>query len=313
MRHHSPTIRRLRSISLTLSVSAALWLPPIVSAQTPAKPKAHPPAPAKVDPAVEQLVEAHNKERAKEKLPPLKLEARLTEAAQVQAKDMAEHSMMSHEGSDGSTPNQRVVNAGYQYLRTGENVAVGYKDVDDVVLGWMESPGHRKNIMGDYTEMGAARVLGKEDKPYWCVTFGTPMPKLDAANAAKDLVKQLNDEREKEKLPALAIDEKLAKVAQERATDLAKKKSQGGGTAGFDGIDQDQYSELAMSTANGHPDAQAMLKVLLGNDNLKTQVLSKTFSKVGIGYATAEDGVPYWCVILGKPATPAKAKAKSRR
>jgi uncharacterized protein YkwD len=300
MRHNSPTIRRLRSISRALSLAVALGLPAGTSAQSPVKPP-EPSLPAKLDPIIEQLVEGHNQERAKEGLPPLKLEARLTKAAQVHAKDMADHQKMTHEGSDESTPEQRVVNAGYHYLRTGENVAVGYRDVAEVILGWMESPPHRKNIMGDFSEIGLARVVGKDDKPYWCADFGTPMPKFDPANASKDLVKRLNQERTAAKLASLTIDDKLAKAAQEQAASLARKRSQGGGTASFDGIDQKPYSELAMTTANGHPDAETMVKVILGNPDLKTQVLGK-FSRIGTGYATAEDGIPYWCLILANPA-----------
>jgi uncharacterized protein YkwD len=299
MRHNPPTPRRLRSITRALAVASAIWAPPFVSAQAPApaKPPTAPAAP-KVDPIIEELVEGHNKERAKEGLPPLKLEAKLTEAALVQAKDMADHEKMAHEGSDGSTPEQRVVNAGYHYLRTGENVAIGYRDVAEVMKGWMESPGHRKNIMGDFTEIGVARAYGKDEKPYWCADFGSPMPKFAPANASKDLVKRINEERAAAKLPALVVDEKLAKAAQERAATLAKNK---GGTATFEGIDQKPYSELAMSVANGHPDAQAMAKVLLDNPDLKDQVLGK-FTRIGTGYATAEDGIPYWCLILATPA-----------
>src|SRR3954463_15008383 len=76
-----------------------------------------------VDPIVAELVAAHNRERAEAKLPPLALEPKLEAAAQAHARDMAEHEMMSHEGSDGSTPAERVKKAGYHYQKTGENVA----------------------------------------------------------------------------------------------------------------------------------------------------------------------------------------------
>ena len=277
----------------------ALGCSAIASAQSKDKPST-PAESSKVDSIIEDLVEGHNQERAKEKLPPLKLEARLTEAARVQARDMADRQKMGHEGSDGSTPEQRVVNAGYHYLKTGENVAVGYRDVEEVIQAWMDSPGHRKNIMGEFTEIGLACVIGKDKKPYWAADFGTPMPKFDPANASKDLVKRINEERATAKLAALTIDDKLAKAAQEQAVKLAKSKSQGGGTASFDGIDQKPYSDLAMTTANGHPDAPTMVKVILENPDMKAQLLGK-FSRIGAGYATAENGIPYWCLILANP------------
>ena len=93
----------------------------------------------------------------------------------------------------------------------------------------------------------------------------------------KDLVKRINEEREAAKLPPLAVDnEKLAKAAQEQAVALAKKEEhRGARPPTFDGIDQNKYAELAVSTASGHPDAEAMAKVLLAKDDLKSQILGK--------------------------------------
>jgi uncharacterized protein YkwD len=316
MRHHPLTTQQLRSISVALAASVVLWLPAVACTQTPGKPIVVPdsePTPAQADPIVEQLVEAHNKERAKEKLPPLKFEPRLTEAARGHAKDMAEHGFMSHTGSDESTPAQRVVNAGYRYLKTGENVAEGYKDVPEVMRGWLESPGHRHNIFGDYSEIGVAKVLGKDDKPYWCVNFGIPMPKFDPANAAKDLAKRINEKRKAAELPDLVIDEKLTKAAQAQAISMAKKKSQAGTTPTLEGVDMNLYLDVAVSTAGGNPDAESVVKMLFSQDRLKDQVLGK-YSRIGTGYATAEDGVPYWCLILGTPSRPATViKNKTRR
>ena len=299
MRHSFPLTRPSRSMLWSLVAATALGSPSIALGQKPPEP-APSTAPTKPDPIVEQLVEAHNKERAKAGLRPLKLQTNLEEAAKVHAKDMAEHETMTHDGSDGSTSRQRIVNTGYHSLSTGENVAVGYEGVAGVVKGWMESPPHKKNILGDYSEIGVAMVVGKDGKPYWCADFGTPMPKFDPATAATDLVKRINDERVAAKLSPLAVDTRLAKAAQDQAVSLAKKKSQGGETTTFAGIDQKFYQELAMSTANGHPDADTMLKALLTNPDTKSQVLGK-FAKIGTGYATDEDGVPYWCLVLAIP------------
>lgn len=99
----------------------------------------------------------------------------------------------------------------------------------------------------------------------------------------------------------MSIDTKLAKAAQERAASLAEKKSQGGSTGGFEGIDQKFYQDLALSTASGNPDADSMVKGLKDRPDTKSQILGK-FAKIGTGYATSEDGTPYWCLILANPA-----------
>ena len=75
------------------------------------------------DPTLADLLAAHNKVRAEEKLPALQLEPRLTQAARAHARDMAEHSKLTHEGSDGSDTKTRIKRAGYHYREIGENVA----------------------------------------------------------------------------------------------------------------------------------------------------------------------------------------------
>ncbi len=281
---------RLAALALAILVSPGLM------AQEPASP-----ASTKDEKSVvAELVEAHNKERAKEGLPPLKLESKLQEAARGHAKDMAEREEMTHEGADGSTPGQRVVNFGYHYLMTGENVARGQRDVPDVMLAWMESPPHKKNVLGDYSEIGVARAEGKDGKFYWCADFGRPIPKFDPATAAADLVKRINDDRSAAKLPALAVEPKLATFAREQSSRLAEKKGQPGVTASFDGLDTRLYPDLAMSTAVGQPDAEAVLKSLRDDPDLKSKVLGQ-FTRIGVGYATAQDGTPFWCLILANP------------
>ncbi len=73
---------------------------------------------------------------------------------------MAEHKQLTHEGSDGSNPGTRIKRTGYVFKGYGENVAQGQETVADAMRAWIESPPHRKNILGDFTEMGARRRQG---------------------------------------------------------------------------------------------------------------------------------------------------------
>jgi len=282
---------------LAAVVSAALLIATSSTAQEPASP------PGPTDPMVAALIEAHNVERAKEKLPPLKLAPLLEVAARAHAKDMADRELMTHDGADGSTPSQRVVRAGYHYLTAGENVAKGYGSVPTVMQGWMDSPPHKKNVLGDFTEVGVARVDGKDGKPYWCADFGKPLPKFEPEQAAGDLLKRINRERAEAKLAALTVDGNLARAAREQAAALAKAKGQGGTPTSFEGLDQRKYRELAMTTATGQPDPETVLKTFLETPGHKEKMIGRMYSRVGIGYATAEDGTPSWCVILAQPAS----------
>lgn len=123
---------------------------------------------------VARLVEAHNREREKADLPPLSVDPRLEEAARRHALDMAARSRMSHKGSDGSSPFQRMEKQGYHFRRAAENVAAGASTVDSVMEGWMKSPPHRRNILGPYTQIGASLATDSDGLSYWCVTFGDP-------------------------------------------------------------------------------------------------------------------------------------------
>jgi uncharacterized protein YkwD len=108
--------------------------------------------------------------------PPLALAPLLERAALAHAKDMAKHNLFEHIGSDGSRPADRVTRVGYKWRSVGENIAAGSADVETVVQGWLESPGHCSNIMGaQYKEMGIAFVVDTKSEAdiYWAQVFGT--------------------------------------------------------------------------------------------------------------------------------------------
>jgi uncharacterized protein YkwD len=108
--------------------------------------------------------------------PPLVLDPLLGNAAAAHARDMAGRGRMSHEGSDGSTPQVRITRAGYPWRLAAENVAAGQTTVDEVIATWLASPGHCANIMNaELRQMGIAFVFdaSSPDGTYWAQTFGT--------------------------------------------------------------------------------------------------------------------------------------------
>jgi hypothetical protein len=120
------------------------------------------------------LVDAHNRLRARKGLPPLEPNAALTAAAERHARDMASHGRMRHRGSDGTTPFQRMAQAGYAFRLAGENVAYGQPTVDAVMDAWWRSPGHRANVLGNFSQIGTGTATAEDGSVYWCVTFGKP-------------------------------------------------------------------------------------------------------------------------------------------
>ncbi|MHA5054352.1 CAP domain-containing protein [Streptomyces sp. SD15] len=121
--------------------------------------------------AVAQVVSLVNSERSKAGCSPVTLNAKLSKAAQDHSADMASHSNMSHTGSDGSDPAQRITAAGYTWSTYGENVAYGYSSPEEVMAGWMSSPGHKENILNcDFKEIGVGLA---QPNDYWTQDFGT--------------------------------------------------------------------------------------------------------------------------------------------
>lgn len=124
--------------------------------------------------AAGELLALHNRIRAEAKLHSLELSKKLQAAAEAHARDMADRHKMSHEGGDGSTSPGRIAAQGYRFRRCGENIAYGVRSGEEVMKGWMKSPSHKANILGNFTQIGAACATAADGTPYWCVTFGLP-------------------------------------------------------------------------------------------------------------------------------------------
>jgi uncharacterized protein YkwD len=93
--------------------------------------------------------------------PPVKLSEALAGVAFGHADDMARHNYFEHEDRIGRSPADRVRAVGYQEKLVGENIAYGPKSADEVVQGWLDSPGHCENIMDPrFAEMGIAYAAG---------------------------------------------------------------------------------------------------------------------------------------------------------
>jgi len=131
---------------------------------------------------IDQVVDLINVERSQANLDPLQMDRQLSEAAQLHSESMADDDFFSHYGVDGSSPFDRIEEAGYQYSRAAENIAAGYQTPEAVVQAWMNSSGHRANILNsDLTEIGVgyeylANDMGSLNySSYWTTTFGNPL------------------------------------------------------------------------------------------------------------------------------------------
>ncbi|GGK22703.1 hypothetical protein GCM10011583_63310 [Streptomyces camponoticapitis] len=119
------------------------------------------------------VVALTNAERGAAGLRPLAGDPRLTAAAQAHSDDMVARGFYSHTGLDGRGPWDRAAAAGCTHRGIGENIACGQRSAAEVVRGWMDSPGHRANILGpDFTHIGIGFRGGGERGTYWTQLFG---------------------------------------------------------------------------------------------------------------------------------------------
>ena len=109
--------------------------------------------------------------------PPLSVSRDLNDAATDHARDMARKRYFEHRGRDGSQPKDRVQRAGYKSRLTGENIALGPESAEEVVAGWLDSPGHCANIMdARFQDIGIGVATGRgRGQIYWVQNFGLPM------------------------------------------------------------------------------------------------------------------------------------------
>ncbi|MET7405219.1 CAP domain-containing protein [Streptomyces parvulus] len=120
-----------------------------------------------------QVLALVNEERAAAGCSPVTANDRLTRAADDYSDVMASSGVMSHTGPDGSTMASRVEAAGYQWSTLGENIARGQADAASVMDSWMNSEGHRANILNcSFKELGVGVHFG-DGGPWWTQDFGT--------------------------------------------------------------------------------------------------------------------------------------------
>ena len=119
-----------------------------------------------------EVVKLVNVERSKVGLPPLKENWELSRVARYKSEDMINKNYFSHTSPTYGSPFQMMKDFGISYQAAGENIAAGQRTPAEVVEAWMNSEGHRKNILSPtYTEIGVGYVKGGSYGHYWTQMF----------------------------------------------------------------------------------------------------------------------------------------------
>ena len=129
-------------------------------------------------PDVQAVLDIVNAERSARGIAPLQYHAQLTQAAHAHAADQYSRNCLTtlnHTGTDGSNPGTRIARTGLSVRTWGENIACNQRSAAQVMTAWMNSTGHRANILnGSFTHIGISVTLDSFGHPYWVQVFGTP-------------------------------------------------------------------------------------------------------------------------------------------
>ncbi|WP_242866779.1 SafA/ExsA family spore coat assembly protein [Abyssisolibacter fermentans] len=122
-----------------------------------------------------EVINLTNQQRQKNGLPPLKYNWQLSRVARYKSADMRDKNYFSHTSPTYGSPAKMISDFGLKYTAMGENIAMGQRTAWEVVDGWMNSSGHRANILNkNYTEIGVGYAKSSSGKTYWTQMFIRP-------------------------------------------------------------------------------------------------------------------------------------------
>lgn len=123
-----------------------------------------------------EVIRLVNVQRSKNGLQLLKTNWQLSRVARYKSADMANKGYFSHNSPTYGTPFQMMENFGLRFSSAGENIAYGQRTPAEVMNDWMNSPGHRNNILSrSYTEIGVGMAKNRNGVCYWTQQFMKPM------------------------------------------------------------------------------------------------------------------------------------------
>ena len=132
-----------------------------------------------------RVFELVNHERATRGLHQLSADSRLIAAARSHSNDMSQNNYFSHTGLDGRSAGRRIQDSGYSWNSYGENIANGYSTPEAVMNAWMNSSGHRRNILSqNFCDIGVGHAL--KTRHFWTLDFGRERGVSACPNANDD-------------------------------------------------------------------------------------------------------------------------------
>jgi len=172
------------------------------------------------DLTIDGVLSATNLHRQNNGAGALKINPTLNQAAANKLSDMFAQQYFEHESPQGQGPADVVEAVAYSYLRVGENLALGnYNDDAGLVQAWMDSPGHRRNLLDDgFTDIGIAVAPGQfEGQQTWLAVQTFALPASACPNSNQQLQTQFDQQSTKLSSTQSDLDSQLIKLDQTKA------------------------------------------------------------------------------------------------
>lgn len=145
---------------------------PSTSKPSTSKPSASPSTSGDYSAFQKKVVDLVNAERSKAGLKPLKMNTQLSKTATLKSQDMAKNNYFDHNSPTYGSPFDMMKQYGISYRTAGENIAMGQTSPEQVMQGWMNSPGHRANILNSsFTQIGVGIAKNSAGRLYWTQQF----------------------------------------------------------------------------------------------------------------------------------------------
>ncbi|KUF18360.1 CAP domain-containing protein [Streptomyces silvensis] len=279
--------------------------PPPTPRPAPAGPRV-PPAPAG-PPAADPFLSAANAARTRAGVPPVRADARLTQAARAHAASMAAHGRLGSEGADGLSLHQRVAAGGYAYLAVGEHLVSGPRTPADFLDYCLGDARSRQTVLDPaYVHAAAAYVPdARTGDVFWTALWAEPLTPQGLARTAAGVLTLTNGHRTAAGLRPLAPDARLAAAAQAHSADMVAR--------GFyshtapDGSEPWHRAAAAGSTqrtvgeniACGQRSAAEVVQGWMDSPGHRANILKPAFTHLGVGFAGGGRAGTYWTQLFG--------------
>lgn len=272
-------------------------------------------AQSRLEAMAQTSMEQVNQERLRMGLAPLRIEPHLCRIAYAHSMDMARRNFYSHINPDRLGPAERIDAARYDALSTAENIARGYRDPHLVVNGWMDSPGHRANILNPaFQVIGAGYYVEPSmvDGHFWTHLFAVPDSSRarDKTDYAAELLELFNLERDSAGYPRFSAPPALQRSATRHTQQVAQQGADGftrntgalvqtiADDAGY------MYRRIIAHFVCGRNagDPEAAYDQLIAGE-LSHDLLTRFYQHAAIGYCYLPEDTHrhYWFVLLAAP------------